>query len=481
MTSTSGEPRRRPGSVITFYSYKGGSGRTQALANIAFLLAAQGHTVCAIDWDLEAPGMHRYFHPFLADPDLKLTRGLIDYLWDLSAAALTPDWTQPAVDVRDYLVSVDWNFDGPGHLDILPAGRQDDDYPRKAMTFQWEAFYERMGGGKSIEAAREVLVSEYDYVLIDSRTGVSDTSGICTIQLPDRLVACYTLNRQWIEGVSKVLETVCARRNGRSLRIFPLEMRVETSEKFKLEAARRVARPRFEQYLEFPARNYWEDMEIGYWPFYAFEECLAIFGDDPQARSRSSMINAMERAAAQAAGLPVVSSPMVSDSEREKVLRAYALGDFAPQAVSQSTDNSPPARESEENELLWAEAAARYREWHERRMVGLPTRGAGVLGQGKYLLPPYLLNKLELERASMPQWLKSNSEFLLWYGKSQDWSRKRYIILLAIGIWLSLVVGATIFAFQLRLSYGLSTAVGGLGITAIGVTLPLLPTVRRLR
>src|SRR5690242_19842482 len=120
-------------------------------------------------------------------------------------------------------------------------------------------------------------------------------------------------------------------------------MRVETSEKFKLEAARRVARPRFEQYLQFPARNYWEDMEIGYWPFYAFEECLAILGDDPQARSRSSMINAMERAAAQVAGLPVVSSPMVSDSEREKVLRAYALGDFAPQAVSQSTDNSPPA------------------------------------------------------------------------------------------------------------------------------------------
>ena len=47
-----------------------------------------------------------------------------------------------------------------------------------------------------------------DFVLIDSRTGVSDTSGICTMQLPDMLVACLTLNRQSIEGVASVLDAV---------------------------------------------------------------------------------------------------------------------------------------------------------------------------------------------------------------------------------------------------------------------------------
>lgn len=49
------------GSIITFYSYKGGVGRTMAVANIAVLLARKGLRVLVVDWDLEAPGLHRYF------------------------------------------------------------------------------------------------------------------------------------------------------------------------------------------------------------------------------------------------------------------------------------------------------------------------------------------------------------------------------------------------------------------------------------
>src|SRR5687768_18601726 len=52
------------GSVITFYSYKGGVGRSMALANIAVLLARRGHRVLAVDWDPEAPGLERYFSYF---------------------------------------------------------------------------------------------------------------------------------------------------------------------------------------------------------------------------------------------------------------------------------------------------------------------------------------------------------------------------------------------------------------------------------
>ena len=62
------------GRIITFYSYKGGAGRTMALANIAWLLAACGARALVVDWDLEAPGLHRYFRPFLLDPDLRQYR-----------------------------------------------------------------------------------------------------------------------------------------------------------------------------------------------------------------------------------------------------------------------------------------------------------------------------------------------------------------------------------------------------------------------
>jgi len=58
------------GEIITFYSYKGGTGRSMALANVAWVLASNGRRVLVIDWDLEAPGLHRYFKPFLLDKEL---------------------------------------------------------------------------------------------------------------------------------------------------------------------------------------------------------------------------------------------------------------------------------------------------------------------------------------------------------------------------------------------------------------------------
>jgi MinD-like ATPase involved in chromosome partitioning or flagellar assembly len=54
MTSGTEEPPRN-GKIVTFYSYKGGTGRSMALANVAWILANGGNRVLTIDWDLEAP------------------------------------------------------------------------------------------------------------------------------------------------------------------------------------------------------------------------------------------------------------------------------------------------------------------------------------------------------------------------------------------------------------------------------------------
>ena len=56
------EEAGRDSPVITFYSYKGGVGRSMAMANLAVLLARDyGLDVVVVDWDLEAPGLHRFF------------------------------------------------------------------------------------------------------------------------------------------------------------------------------------------------------------------------------------------------------------------------------------------------------------------------------------------------------------------------------------------------------------------------------------
>src|SRR5215470_14997629 len=90
------------GRIFTFYSYKGGTGRTMALANIAWILASRSKRVLIIDWDVEAPGLHRYFAPFLSDPALSETDGLIEFLarYVVSATKELPEG--PASDSKWY-------------------------------------------------------------------------------------------------------------------------------------------------------------------------------------------------------------------------------------------------------------------------------------------------------------------------------------------------------------------------------------------
>jgi cellulose biosynthesis protein BcsQ len=110
MSATETDARGR---VITFYSYKGGTGRTMALANVAWLLAGNGYRVLAIDWDLESPGLHRYFHPFLRDKDQRYSEGILDLVRKYAAGTLQSKGDKHLRDVtsiHEYAVSIDWDF-----------------------------------------------------------------------------------------------------------------------------------------------------------------------------------------------------------------------------------------------------------------------------------------------------------------------------------------------------------------------------------
>jgi MinD-like ATPase involved in chromosome partitioning or flagellar assembly len=56
-------PLDEPGEVVTFYSPKGGAGRTVALANLAVMLARRDNATVptlVVDWDMDSPGLHHY-------------------------------------------------------------------------------------------------------------------------------------------------------------------------------------------------------------------------------------------------------------------------------------------------------------------------------------------------------------------------------------------------------------------------------------
>ena len=167
-----------------------------ALANIAWILASNGKRVLTIDWDLEAPGLHRYYRPFLDDDELKETSGVIDFVRNIEAVMLSrktdseeplDDWYPTYGDIIPYAVPLHWSFPYGGRLDFVPAGRQGPYYSDYINTFDWGHFYDGCNGYQFFEAAKTKMRADYDYVLIDSRTGVSDTSGICTALVHERL------------------------------------------------------------------------------------------------------------------------------------------------------------------------------------------------------------------------------------------------------------------------------------------------------
>lgn len=306
------------GQITTCYSFKGGSGRSMSVANIAWTLAARGRRVLVVDWDLEAPGVHRYFHPFLADPLQRTSLGLIDSLWAYvnavpdGAAKKPADWAAMSA----YTQSLSLPLTGGGAIDLLGAGRQDDLYTTKVGNFDWQTFYGRLGGKPFIDHFGRWARAHYDHVLIDSRTGVSDTAGICTMQLPDVLALFFVYNRQSIEGVAAAGRAVRAAQ--RKIRIVPCPSRVE--DKRIAAPARLYAAMCLEDVVEERTNMLTSTLrvnEVMHFPWCAYEEKLAIFEEEQD--EAGSLLKAAEALSARIAG-PLEVAPEIVDKDR---LAAY--------------------------------------------------------------------------------------------------------------------------------------------------------------
>lgn len=362
-----------PGKIITFYSYKGGTGRSMALANVAWILARNGKKVLAVDWDLEAPGLHRYFYPYLRDPDLTASEGVIDMVINFADEAVTPGdppvdphWYKPYANILRYAMSLDAVFfpEG-GTLDFVPAGRQGPSYATRVNSFHWQNFYVRLGGGVFLDAVKDSMRTHYDYILIDSRTGVSDTAGICTVQMPDILVVCFTLNNQSIDGAAAVATAVYEQRQRwqEPITIFPVPMRVDLSEQDKLAAAREEAQKKFALFPEHirgaDKERYWGAIEVLYFPFYAYEEVPTVFGDRP--RQRNALLAAMEHLTTLVTDNQVTEWGPLAEEARHDNLRRFARRPKPP------VDVEALLQDNREMQELYTQIVESHRNWNQQR------------------------------------------------------------------------------------------------------------------
>ena len=182
--------------VSTFYSFKGGVGRTMALANAAVELAQRGRKVLAVDFDLEAPGLDTF--DALRSPSA--SAGIVDFVSEYLATNKAPDverFVYPSAAV-----------DG---LSIMPSGSQQG-YAASFGEIDWNDLYEQHRGYLLFEDLKEQWrkIIQPDYVLIDSHTGHTDTCGICTRQLPDAVTLLFFPNEQNLRGLAKVVRDIRA-------------------------------------------------------------------------------------------------------------------------------------------------------------------------------------------------------------------------------------------------------------------------------
>ena len=184
--------------ITTFYSFKGGVGRTMALVNTAVTLALRGRRVLVVDFDVEAPGLDTFdvLRPREEIP------GIIDFVAEYTGTGKAPD-------VANFIGCCPSIGENDGKLWIMPSGNRES-YARTLGQIDWVDLYERHDGYLLFEDLRKQWseLIQPDYVLIDSRTGHTDSSGICTRQLPDSVVILFFPNEQNLRGLIQVVSDI---------------------------------------------------------------------------------------------------------------------------------------------------------------------------------------------------------------------------------------------------------------------------------
>jgi MinD-like ATPase involved in chromosome partitioning or flagellar assembly len=192
--------------TITFYSYKGGTGRSLAVANAARYLARLGFKVVALDFDLEAPGLH---YKFSTNPDgtpLAVEAGVVDYL---SSFVFDGQVSRP---LKEFALDVSVpGTDKP--VKLIPAGRvPSSDYWSKLSRINWhELFYPKGAKGVQVflELKNRILDElEPDFLLVDSRTGITEMGGVATTLFADRVICFVLPPMENLEGARAVLRSL---------------------------------------------------------------------------------------------------------------------------------------------------------------------------------------------------------------------------------------------------------------------------------
>ena len=151
--------------VFTFYSFKGGVGRSMAMATVGYLLAQRGLKVLVMDFDLEAPGLERYFFDEPTQlAEVRSNPGLIDLVRDYKRALTSEAEFQRAAfkNWPAYVVEAIPQMPGGGSVELMTSGQRYpearyNDYALAVRAFDWQDFFHNWKGDRFFEWLRREL------------------------------------------------------------------------------------------------------------------------------------------------------------------------------------------------------------------------------------------------------------------------------------------------------------------------------------
>lgn len=180
--------------IVTFFSHKGGVGRTTALAAVALHLARAKWRVALVDMDIEAPGLGSLFLPDA--PKV----GVLDFLVETSPAPATT-----ARDVTSFVGDTRFVGDGAG-IQLVPAGELDDDFVQMLARIDLQDTALDSALAERIRALVDQLRRDFsaDIILVDARTGLHEVAGLMLSGLSHAAVVVGTNSPQSAAGLRRV-------------------------------------------------------------------------------------------------------------------------------------------------------------------------------------------------------------------------------------------------------------------------------------
>lgn len=193
------------GKLVSFYSFKGGVGRTTTMMMAAIGAARRGKKIVVLDFDLEAPGVSSLF------PEVALSQyGLLDFLVESNVY-------EQEINIDEYLYPVSEychvNQYG-GEIYILPAvgtaaQSNMDIYRKNLMRFDMNvpAYEEDLTPIDMLLSKIDTFLKP-DYIFIDTRSGIHQIGGITLTRYSDLALLFFYGSRQNVEGMRMTLPTL---------------------------------------------------------------------------------------------------------------------------------------------------------------------------------------------------------------------------------------------------------------------------------